>query len=319
MAQKQRIVFMGTSGFAARILKILSSADWDMAGVYTQPDRAAGRGMRTKQSPVKELAVELGLPVYQPANFRDEQSLTVLAALKPDFLIVASYGLILPQKILDAPSIAPINVHASLLPRYRGAAPIQRAIMENWQPGAVTGVSIMRMEKGLDTGPVYARAEVEIGDKNTTVLTDVLAQVGGELLLQVLPSIADGTCQAVPQDNAAASYAAKLEKEDGKILWKQPARAVDALVRGVAGWPGAHTILTIADREAPITVCSGSIGEKTDLVPGTVVYDKEGISIACEGDLYLLKEVQPKGRQKMTSKAFANGLRLKGGIVGHAD
>ena len=220
---------MGTPDLAAAVLRRL--VRWpggDVVAVYTQPDRPAGRGHKLTPSPVKKLALELGLPVHQPLNFRQEGAVDELAALKPDLLVVAAYGLILPQAVLDIPTVDTLNVHTSLLPRYRGAAPIQRAVMENWQPGDVTGVSIMRIVPALDAGPVYAQCEVPIGEHTAGSLHDALAEAGGELLVTVLDKLRDGSAQPREQDESRVTYAAKLTKEDGYIDWDRPAAEVHA-------------------------------------------------------------------------------------------
>ena len=232
---------MGTPDLAAAVLRRL--VRWpggDVVAVYTQPDRPAGRGHKLTPSPVKKLALELGLPVHQPLNFRQEGAVDELAALKPDLLVVAAYGLILPQAVLDIPTVDTLNVHTSLLPRYRGAAPIQRAVMENWQPGDVTGVSIMRIVPALDAGPVYAQCEVPIGEHTAGSLHDVLAEAGGELLVTVLDKLRDGSAQPREQDESRVTYAAKLAKEDGYIDWDRPAAEVHAFGNNRNGAGRSH-------------------------------------------------------------------------------
>lgn len=310
MAKESRIVFMGTSPFAAVILECLCHAGYRPLAVYTQPDRPAGRGMTLRPSAVKTLAADLGLSVLQPVNFRGQSECQQLADFEPDFLIVAAYGLILPQTVLDVPAIAPINVHGSLLPSYRGAAPIQRAIMDNWHPDARSGVSIMKMTRGMDEGPVYATASVALADHTSASLTQVLARLGGELLVQCLPEIASGKLQPVPQNNAEATYAAKLTKADGVIDWHRPAQAVAAQIRGVTPWPGAASILEIGGHTVPITVLKGEVGQGADEQPGTVIMDKNGLHVACADAFYHILQLKPQGRQPMASKAFLNGLRL---------
>ncbi len=304
---------MGTSAFAADILSGLLDAGQEMAAVYTRVDKPAGRGMELKQPDVKILAGRLGLPVMQPANFRSEESVQKLESLKPDFLIVAAYGLILPQAVLDIPTIAPINVHASLLPRYRGAAPIQRAIMDNWQPQAETGVSIMRMEAGLDTGPVYKSAAVKMGGETAQSLEHKLAALGVRLLLECLPEIASGKMRPVAQDDSLATYAHKLAKEDGQIDWSMPALAVDARIRAVTPWPGAQFTLHLSDKSVPLTVLSGKIAESLEqgVQPGFASISKKSIKVACADNWYELNEIRPQGKKTMTAQAFANGLRNK--------
>lgn len=318
MAEEPRIVFMGTSPFAAIILAVLHKSGLVPKAVYTRPDSPAGRGMALRESAVKTLAEELGLPFSQPVNFREQAARAELADLAPDFLIVAAYGLILPQAVLDIPAIAPINVHGSLLPKYRGAAPIQRAIMENWQPDAKTGVAIMRMEAGMDTGPVYASAETGLAGKTTAMLTEELAALGGGLLTRILPRIASGALQPIPQDESAASYAAKLTKADGLIDWQGPAAKADALIRAVTPWPGAQALLRLAERELPVTILEASPGSPVDAPAGAIRLHRDGLAIACQDNWLEILWLQPKGRKKMTAKAFANGLRLAPGIIGRA-
>ena len=305
---------MGTPAFAATVLEKL--ARWPgghVVAAYTQPDRPRGRGMRLVPSPVKQLAESLGLEVRQPMNFKAEQDRQELAELRPDILVAAAYGLLLPKAVLDCPRIAPLNVHASLLPRYRGAAPIQRAIMENWAPDAVTGVSIMRMEPSLDTGPVYAMRKVPVAGMNAGELTEVLARVGAELLVESLPGIVSGTLDARPQDHAAATHAAKLDKEAGRIDWSLPVARVDALVRGVTPAPGARARLVCSGAKEPleVRVLKGHAAGVTSTgplpLPGTIVRFPDALAVACADGFYLLDLVRPSGRRDMTGPALANG------------
>lgn len=322
MAEKQRLVFMGTSAFAAQILAALADSPYEVVAIYTRPDKPAGRGLALRQSVVKEVAGKLGLSakLRQPANFKLAETVAGLARLQPDFLLVASYGLILPQTVLDIPSIAPINIHASLLPRYRGAAPIQRAIMENWQSDAQTGVSIMRMEAGLDTGPVYVMRPVPLAGETTPSLTTRLADVGAELLLQSLPDIVQGSLQPQPQDESLATYAHKLASMDYDLDWKEPGAAIEAKLRALTP-KGAKTKLRFQDgRETPIAIISATIGLPATAAPGAILYSKKGFAIACSDNWLQLQEVIPQGRKLMQAQAFANGLRLpeRNVIVGTA-
>lgn len=302
---------MGTPDLAAAVLRRL--VRWpggDVVAVYTQPDRPAGRGHKLTPSPVKKLALELGLPVHQPLNFRQEGAVDELAALKPDLLVVAAYGLILPQAVLDVPTVDTLNVHTSLLPRYRGAAPIQRAVMENWQPGDVTGVSIMRIVPALDAGPVYAQCEVPIGEHTAGSLHDALAEAGGELLLTVLDQLRDGSAQPREQDESRVTYAAKLAKEDGYIDWARPAAEVHARIRGVTPWPGARLQARFdgQDELLPLLLQPGRVDEPCDGVqPGSLRTDKKGLCVACADRWYRLLVVRPQGRKDMEAAAFVNG------------
>ena len=291
---KLKLVFMGTPDFSAVILdQVLAWPHGEMLAVYTQPDRPAGRGKRLQASPVKELAVQNGLEVRQPLNFKTPADIAALAELEPDFLLVAAYGLILPQAVLDIPRIAPVNVHASLLPKYRGAAPIQRAVMNG---DTETGIAIMRMEAGLDTGPVYAMRGLPIGpDATAGDIHDALACLGGELLLESLPGIAAGELAAAPQNDAAASYAPKLCKEDGRIDFNKTVREVHNQVRGVSPWPG---------KPAPPEYNAESAG----MPPGTVLgVLGDSLAIQCADGAYLIPEVCPANSKMMAALDFACG------------
>lgn len=314
---------MGTPDFAAVILRAL--AQWprgEIAAVYTQPDRPAGRGHRLTPSPVKRLAQELCLPVLQPHSLKQSEAQAGLAALRPDVLVVAAYGLILPDAVLSAPRLAPVNVHASLLPRYRGAAPIQRAIMENWGPDAQSGVAIMRMVGRLDAGPVYADAALPIGGHTAGSLHNALACLGADLLLRVLDDLLDGRAAAREQDEARATYAAKIVKEDGYIDWQRPAAEVHARIRGVTPWPGARAAfaLTGEAQALHLLLAPGEAGEPLEgAQPGDVRHDAHGLSVACADRWYRLSLVRPQGRKDMPVRDFING-RLRGlpeGICGH--
>lgn len=305
---------MGTPAFAATVLEKL--ARWPggrVLAVYTQPDRPRGRGMKMVPTPVKQLAESLGLEVRQPVNFKGEAERRELADLRPDIIVAAAYGLLLPKAVLEAARIAPLNVHASLLPRYRGAAPIQRCIMESCSPDAVTGVSLMHMEPSLDTGPVYATRTVPIGCCHAGELAEALARAGAELLLETLPGIVAGTVTPVPQDHARATHAAKLEKEDGRIDWSQPVARVDARVRGVTPAPGATTRILCKDAAEPLDVriLRGHVAEAPLAAPlpppGTIVRQQSGLAVACADGLYQLDRVRPSGRKDMDGLAFANG------------
>lgn len=315
---------MGTPDFAAVILRRL--AQWPqgtVVAVYTQPDRPAGRGHKLRPSPVKTLALELGLPVLQPASLKSPEAQAELVAFRPDVLAVAAYGLILPDAVLDAPRLAPLNVHASLLPRYRGAAPIQRAIMENWEEGARTGVSIMRVISRLDAGPVYAMADLPIAGHTAGSLHDALARLGGDLLLKVLDDMLAGRAVEQDQDEHLASYAAKIGKEDGLICWDRPARAVHAQICGMTPRPGAYAEFRLAgSQEAlPLILLPGQTGNAVGGVPpGTLLHEPEGLSVACADYWYILSMVRPQGRKNMTARDFANGYLRNSpqGICGRA-
>lgn len=330
MAQtkKCRIVFMGTPEFAAASLKRLAA--WprgEIVAVYTQPDRPAGRGHKLAESPVKKLALQLGLPVMQPASLKGAEAQAELAAFKPDLLAVAAYGLILPDAVLAMPTLDTINVHASLLPGLRGAAPIQRAVMEGWQPGARAGISIMRIVRKLDAGPVFATDGLPIGEHTAGSLHDALAGIGAELLVRVFDDILDGKAHAVDQDDAFATHAPKISKEDGFIDWSLPAVQVHARVRGVTPWPGARTVLETVDSDGKqrdplsLILAPGRVGQSAQgQAPGTLRIDADGLSIACADCWYALSAVKPQGKKEMSARDLLNGV-LRGlpkGVCGLA-
>ncbi len=317
---------MGTPELAAVVLRrLLGWSRGQVVAVYTQPDRPAGRGHRLRPSPVKELALAEGLPVVQPLNCRSEAAVRALAALQPDVLVVAAYGLILPQAVLDIPRLAPVNVHTSLLPRYRGAAPIQRAIMENWQDDAESGVSIMRMEAGLDTGPVYAQRRIPLAGQTAGSLHDALADLGADALLEVLGDLLDGRAVPQAQDERLATYAAKVFKEDGYVDWDASLAQVHARIRGVTPFPGARTELEAACLGAPL-VLQLQPGERETFAPGeapacgSVRRDRRGLSIACRDGWYRLTRLRPPARQEMEAAALCNGMlrQAEQGIFGTA-
>lgn len=316
-----RLVFMGTPAFAATVLRRVT--EWPGGGViaaYCQPDRPAGRGRALQAPPVKQLALSLGIPVFQPRNFREEADRLALAALEPDALVVAAYGLILPQAVLDIPRLGPFNVHASLLPRLRGAAPIQRAIM---QGDSVTGITIMRMEAGLDAGPILAQRALGIGLNDTAdSLSRELADLGGRLMVEELERLAAGEASPpVPQDGARATYAAKLDKAEGRVCWNAPAHVVHARLRGVTPWPGGQTTFLAPGREPlPVLVLPGEPGAPCPPrdapagqsggrpEPGTLIGLAEGkLVVACADATYRLATLKPAGGRLMDAPAFWNG------------
>lgn len=321
-------MFMGTPGFAAASLRRLAA--WPRAhivAVYTQPDRPAGRGQKLAMSAVKKLALELGIPVCQPASLKGAEAQAELAAFRPDVLAVAAYGLILPDAVLDMPRLAPVNVHASILPGLRGAAPIQRAVMEGWQPGARAGISIMRIGSRLDAGPVYAMGDTPIGEHTSGSLHDALAELGAEMLVTVLDDLMEGRAVAVEQDESLATHAAKLGKRDGYINWTRSAAEAHAQIRGVTPRPGARTVLHLdagTDFEArsmPLIVSPGTIGETAaGTAPGSVRHDGQDISIACGDCWYTLGMVRPEGRKDMPVRDLLNGSlkNLPQGVCGEA-
>ncbi len=313
------LVFMGTPDLAATVLrKVLEWPGGRVVAAYTQPDRPAGRGMALKASPVKELALSCGIPVFQPESLRGAAEQEALGALAPDYLLVAAYGLILPPAVLALPRRFPLNVHTSLLPRYRGAAPIQRAVMNG---DTESGVSIMVMEKGLDSGPVVLQQRVPIGpDMTAGALHDQLADVGGDLLTAALEGLENGSLTPRAQDAEHADYAAKLSKADGAIDFSLPVERVHALVRGLTPWPGAHAFLARSGEKLLRVGLEGGkpfapdrfAGKLTE-APGAVLGLVDGlVAIRCADGIYGVAMLKPAGRGRMDAAGFANGY-LQGG------
>jgi methionyl-tRNA formyltransferase len=316
---------MGTPDLAASVLRQVAA--WPggrIVAVYSQPDRPAGRGLELKAPPVKTLALEQGIPVFQPPHFKADADVDALRALLPDYLLVAAYGLILPQRVLDIPRCLALNVHPSLLPRHRGAAPIQRAVMNG---DAETGVSIMAMDAGLDTGPVLLRRSVPIGPRDTAgSMGDTLAELGGRLLVEALAGLAAGRLTAVPQDERGASRAAKLEKADGAVDFARPARVIDARIRGLTPWPGAFAFLE-RDGEKPVRVglADGApLPEAAKAVDGPAARETDGpagetmglirgrLAVRCADGVFGLSSLKPAGKAAMDAASFVNGY-LRGG------
>jgi len=296
-----RVVFMGTPAFAVPSLRLLDR-DHDVVGVYTRPDAASGRGSTLRPSPVKETALELGLRVLQPTTLRDVQQQATLAAIAPDLIVVAAYGLILPVEVLEVPRLGCVNVHASLLPRWRGAAPIQRAVLAG---DAETGVSIMRMEEGLDTGPFCETISTEVGSKTANDLTAELAQLGADALARSLPRIAAGTCEWIEQDEASVTYAEKIRKDDVTIAPDLP--VVEALRRVRASTPQAPARIEVAGRGA--TVLSADVHE-LQLAPGAIACLKRALLIGLSDGTLCLGRVKPDGKSEMDGCDWARGARI---------
>ena len=308
MDPSPRVVFMGTPEFAVQPLAALLRHGYDVGGVLTRPDRPAGRGRQVEESPVKQIARAENLPVYQPGTLRDPDALAVLAALKPDLIVVAAYGLILPTAVIALPPRGCINIHGSLLPKHRGAAPIAAAIVAG---EAETGVSIMLMDAGVDTGPVLSRATIEIaGDDTTGTLTTRLSALGAELLISTLPPWLEGRVRPDPQPLQGASYAPRIEKRDGQIRWDEPAALIARRVRAYQPWPSAHT----SWRGQALKVVRANTGERTwdqgsgDRDWGLVVAgarDRAGV-ITGDGVLWL-EEVQLAGKRALPIDDFLRG------------
>ena len=306
---------MGTPGFAATVLEnLLAWDDCRVIGVYTQPDRPCGRGQVCKPSEVKILALEKGLPVFQPVNFKDEADRQELAGLHPDLLVVAAYGLILPQSVLDIAPLGAINVHASLLPRLRGAAPIQRAIMNG---DHVTGITIMQMEKGLDSGPILLQRALGIGINDTAeTIHDELAIMGGTLLVEALGKLQEHSLHPVIQDHDLSTHAPKLQKTEGLVDWNRKAQDIHDQIRGLFPWPGSwFTWERRPGKTVKLTLYPGTIGEplKPGVVPGTFLGMRgDTLAIACQDREYLLPKIKPAGSKALDAQSFFCGYLNKG-------
>ena len=306
-----RIVFAGTPDFALASLRALVDSGVEPVTVMTQPDRPAGRGKKLTASPVKAYASERGLPVWQPVSLKDPDAVEHLASLEADLMIVAAYGLILPQAILDVSKRGCLNIHASLLPRWRGAAPIQRSILAG---DTETGVCLMQMEAGLDTGPVYASAPTPIGDgESAGELHDRLAKMGGELLVEHLADILEGTIEPVPQDDEVATYAGKLNKQEARLDWRDDAADIALKVRAYNPVPGAW--FELGDER--IKVWRASVVDHVEGPAGVVLQaGKDGVDITCGGGALRLLEVQRPGRKRVSAAEFASQLDLSGKRLG---
>ncbi len=315
------VVFMGTPDFAVPSLRALAGAGMDIKAVVTQPDRPGGRGKRLRPPPVKEAALDLGLPVEQPGRVGDGSFVGLLRDLSPDVVAVAAFGQILPGEILDLPPLGCINVHASLLPRYRGAAPIQRAIMNG---DSETGVTTMKMDRGLDTGDVLLQARTPIGpEENFGDVHDRLARMGADLLLETLGLLAAGGLTGFPQDHGKATYALAIGREDEIIDWRKSALAIKNQVRALNPWPGARTrlgdrVLKIWKVGEPAAVAGSRVHarENPGPVPGEIVrVSGEGLAVQCGDRPLVIRELQLEGGKRMDAAEFLRGTRITPGTV----
>lgn len=306
-----RIVFAGTPEFAAVALRALLSSRHDVVGVLCQPDRPSGRGRRRTAGPVKQCALEHDVPVQQPPTLKSPEALAALASLRPDVLVVAAYGLLLPPSVLQLPPLGCLNIHGSLLPRWRGAAPIQRAILAG---DTRTGVAIMQMDEGLDTGAVLLERSVEITRSSTSAtLHDALAAAGAAIIVPALEGRCRGTLQAVPQSEEGVVYAAKLDKREARLDWSHSAVEVDRRIRAFNPWPVAESVLDgqrvrVWDSALPATEASAG-----DAAPGTVLgLDEHGLRVACGTGSVLLRRLQRDGGKPLAAAAFAHDRALVG-------
>lgn len=305
-----RIIFMGTPEFAVQVLEAIVKAGHEVVGVYTQPDKPKGRGKSMQYTPVKEKALEYNIPVFQPEQVRKPEVVEEMKKLKPEVVVVVAFGQILPETILNLPPLGCINVHASLLPKYRGAAPIQRVIIDGEKE---SGVTTMYMAKGLDTGDMIEKMVVPIESKETGgTYHDKLAAAGAELCLSTLQKLADGTAPRIPQDDELSCYAHMLNKSMGELDFQKPAEELERLIRGLNPWPSAYTRLegkTLKIYEADV------IEEEGTAEPGTVTaVDKKSFTVQCNPGALRITSLQMEGKKRMETAAFLLGYRISTGM-----
>jgi len=304
-----RVIFMGTPEFACPTLQKLIDRGEQLVAVVTQPDRPKGRGQRLMPPPVKELASRHEIPVYQPVKVRDPDVIATLRDLAPDVIVVVAFGQILPKALLDIPPLGCINVHASLLPRYRGAAPLNWCLIDG---ETETGVTTMLMDVGLDTGPMLLKRSTPIGeDEDIVSLHDRMSVMGAELLSETLDRLTAGTIVPQEQDGSQSCYASMLKKEDGRIDWNRDARSIHNQVRGLAVWPGAYTFIDDLVLKVYRTRTADGSG-----LPGTVLRaDKRGIEVACLKGSLIIEELQLAGKKRLDAASFLAGYALAAGTV----
>lgn len=302
-----RILFMGTTDFAVPSLKALLASEHLVIGVVTQPDRPAGRGRQPRISPVKQTALDAGLPVYQPEKVRSEDFIDTVRELAPDANVVAAFGQIIPKAVLDIPRLGNVNVHASLLPKYRGAAPIHYALFNG---ETITGITTMLMDPGLDTGPILLRREVEIiPEENEGALEARLAEVGAELLIETLEGLERGIITPRPQDDSAATYAPSVKRDECEINWDGDARAIANRIRGCTPRPGAYT----SWQGSSLKVWSARTVDGSAPAGEVIRADSEGIVVGAGRGAVMLIEVQPENKKRMRADEFARGARIRPG------
>ena len=306
-----RLVFMGSPEFAVPSLRALYEEGFQIKAVITQPARPSGRGRRIRPTPVCEFARQKGLEVREPERLKEQGIIEYLRSLKPDLIVVVAYGKILPPEVLSIPRLGCINLHASLLPRWRGAAPVQRALMAG---DTVTGVTTMLMDEGMDTGPILLKKEVPVEKgERAGELSERLSHIGAGLLVETIRLFVAGQLKPAPQDDQLATYAPMLKKEEGRINWHRPAVEIENLVRGLHPWPCAYTYLNqtlVKIHRAHATE------EKTSLPAGRVVKStKNGIYVSTGDGILLIEELQPEGRRLMRADEFARGYRIDEGTT----
>lgn len=307
---KHRIVFMGTPEFAAYFLKKIIENQFKPVAVITQPDKRVGRKQKIVFSSVKQVALKYDIPVLQPKSIKDSEIQQIIETLKPDIIIVVAYGQIIPKKILDIPKFGCINIHASLLPKYRGASPIQYAILNGDQ---TTGITLMQMNEKMDEGDIIVQREVEIAEDDTTLtLQKKLAELGVNLLIETLPYIFDGKIELIPQDHKKATYTKILRKEDGKIDWRKKAIEIERQIRAFYPWPGTYTEFRIKNLEFRIKrlkIIQASVSpSKSKSESGTVFLTPDRkLAVACGKDNLILEKVQVEGKKEISGNEFIRG------------
>ena len=306
-----KIVFMGTPDFAVGTLHALAESEHEILAVVTQPDKPKGRGKALQPTPVKEEALRYGIPVYQPKKVREEEFQAVLRELNPDLIVVVAFGQLIPKSILELPRYGCVNVHASLLPKYRGAAPIQWAVIDGEKE---SGVTIMKMDEGLDTGDMIAKAVVPLAaDETGGSLFDKLSQIGAQLLIDTIPALEAGTavCEKQPQESPTP-YAAMLNKKMGLIDWNQDASVIECLIRGLNPWPSAYTYLKVKT----LKIWQAKVVERQqEAEPGTVIcVDKKQLVVACKTNALSIQRLQLEGKKQMETEAFLRGYTIDSGI-----
>jgi len=311
MKNRQRIIFMGTPDFAVPSLKALNNSGHEVALVVTQPDRPRGRGQKVMFSPVKEVALELGYDILQPLSVRTPEFYETVAALSPDIFVVVAFGHILPKRVLSIPEKGAINLHASLLPKYRGPAPIQRAIINMEKE---TGVTAMLMNEGLDTGNILLSAKTEIYSKETSSsLHNRLSLIAGDLLILTLSGVSTNSIRPVPQENSLATYAPMLKKNDGLIDWSKPAEEIEAFIRGMTPWPGAFTF--IGSKRIKI-LTSDVVYNDAKRDPGRVTDElRDELCITTGKYLLSVKEIQKESGKRLSIKDYLRGNNISPGTV----
>ncbi|MFR4352384.1 MAG: methionyl-tRNA formyltransferase [Roseburia sp.] len=304
-----RVIFMGTPDFAVGTLEEIIAAGHEVALVVSQPDKAVGRSKALRYTPVKACAIAHSIEVYQPEKVRDPACIEYLRGYQPDIIIVEAFGQIIPKAILDIPRYGCVNVHASLLPKYRGAAPIQWAVIDG---EAVTGVTTMRMDEGLDTGDMILKREIVLAEDETGgSLFDRLAEVGAKLCVETMAAIEDGTAVYTPQDSSQATHTAKIQKELGSIDWTKDARSIECLIRGLNPWPSAYT--RFFDKTLKIWKAKAVFGE-SQAAPGCIVkVERERFFVQTGDGLLEISEVQLEGKKRMAVEAFLNGCTVEEG------